>query len=177
MYYYYKELTKLNVPIFHQQTAKKRRVAHISMECRFPLFTNAMCFPTGRADTVTPTCHWSVQCFNVGNKLSRRSYIKSKCLQVLARPAQLWWWPFTALELRGLESFGSAVIDSFQLPLPFPDYICRVNHGQGVIYWHCWHFRSMLLTPPHTQPPTPRRTHTPPPPPPSPSIHPSNTLN
>lgn len=73
-----------------------------------------------------------------------KSFIKSKCLQVVARPAQLWWWPFTASELRGLKSFGSAMIDSFQLPLPFPDYICRVNHRRGVIYWHCWHFRSTL---------------------------------
>lgn len=30
-----------------------------------------------------------------------------------------------------------------QLPRPFPDYICRVNHRRGVIYWHCWHFRGM----------------------------------
>jgi len=34
-----------------------------------------------------------------------------------------------------------------QLPRPFPDYICRVNHRRGVIYWHCWHFRGMLPPP------------------------------
>lgn len=55
----------------------------------------------------------------------------------------------TGSELRGLKSFGSALIDSFQLPQPFPDYICRVNHWRGVIYWHCWHFRGTPPPPAH----------------------------
>lgn len=41
------------------------------------------------------------------------------------------------------------MIDSFQLPRPFPDYICRVNHQWGVIYWHCWHFRGTPPPPSH----------------------------
>lgn len=34
-------------------------------------------------------------------------------------------------------------------PRPFPDYICRVNHRRGVIYWHCWHFRATPSPPAH----------------------------
>lgn len=89
---------------------------------------------------------------SMANKLSMKSYIKSKCLQVVACPAQLWWWPLicqAASELKGLKTFRSALIDFFQLPKPFLDYICGVNHRWRVIYWHCWHFGSMLLPPAH----------------------------